>query len=1690
MRGPLDETQKKCMVEKGLGKPSMRRKVHTSAESGTCNVCSAPCSSCRHLKPACMGSKGDEFSDETCRVTASSQYSNNDGDGLVSFKSRARDSLQHTTSEASNLLSVSSSHDSLSENAESKVNRKSSDADASAESLMRLKMSSGRAIAEDQFSPKAESFPDQKTFSKNNVDSKSEEGHDDNMSCVSRANDASKVVGYYNKNLDMKNCLHSSALEVEGSGKAPFSHKSGSFETPSNDVDACSSSPKVQTKCLSSNSNGKHLDEDPALHDHGKRFECPTEQVNLSLSKEASANIDCVGNLAAHNISDNNANGKSTLNADSSEVSCKINSKLELEADKDSGDQADEGFKCSDQVERKEKLNESDELADMQEPTLQSASGDESDESEILEHDVKVCDICGDAGREDFLAICSRCADGAEHIYCMREMLQKLPEGDWLCEECKLAEEAENQKQDAEEKRMNVASTQSSGKRHAEHMELALAPKRQATETSLASPKSCSPSRIAAVSRDTSFKSLDKGKVKIAHQTSFGNRSNIDLPEIARPSVNGPHVQTPKGALLKSNSFNTLNSKMKVKLVDEVPQKHKGARESSLDMKEGTARMMRKSMSFKSASSGRSSTNELKVKMLSSKFSHIQDSRGLKQVKDRDAVDRKKLLRLGRPPGSSMTSSAVVSTPKVDQGFTRGESVIASSTGNNRELKSAQSNGKLGTLSRSTSSAGCKGADTPVTSVQASSKNGISSNSAEQKLNQINPKDEPSSSSWNAASNATENLQDGLPRSRESSNQGEKARENSLSRLRPAGITGLKNVTCQKCKEICHATENCTVVSPLASGTDVSASRIPKEEMSKGRKLKAAIEAAAMLKKPGIYRKKKEIDQSDGLSSSNVDESGEIASQDQLSVLNKMSEGTDEGQANISASSSDFCKSTIINNVKQLNEHSNDAVCPFKVGSDSIAPYLGKPVHDSAEKSVLTKMGSDSTSPYLGKPVHASSSEFCKSTNISNVKQLNEHSNDAVCPFKVGSDSIAPYLGKPVHDSVEKSVLTKMGSDSTSPYLGKPVQASSSEFCKSTNISNVKQLNEHSNDAVCPFKVGSDSIAPYLKSVHASAEKSVLAKMSAIPEHEYIWQGVFEVHRAEKVIDLYDGIQAHLSTCASPKVLDVVSKFPQKIKLDEVPCISTWPRQFLVTGVKEENIALYFFAKNFESYENYKRLLDNMIKKDLALKGSFEGVEFFIFPSTQLPENSQRWNMLYFLWGVFRGRRSDCSDSFKKLVMPSLNGVPRDKDIPAAVMTSSENIFVPECIVKNTSACDSPCSSDVHLAANAPEKPSVSLNGNSDDKVFNSQTNLEKQDGKVDSRSLTNIRGSSNPWCPEARCSSPCLEEVGPPRCSLDVDPKPCTEVTRTNSVSDVKEIQIHEGGSCLGEDMPSFKIFGVGSQNSGCRRIFGEDTIVDRTFSDKDNIIVERDLNDDNVNMDVETFSGKGPRKRPFLYLSDSAPLISSSMTPWNKADNNNTLVDGESISKKLKTGFSGRYGGSGSRDENSLSGSFTSQTCDLGSSSSVEERSYDKASAEKVILEGLGTSERYFFPVDSHHVKDSRFPAISMPWNSSNDEDPVIDGIPNLELALGAETKSPNKGILPFFGMAEKNRIQNKPPDKVMNKEEDDGVSASLSLSLSFPFPDKEQTVKPVSKTEQLVPERCHVNTSLLLFRGLSDK
>ena len=90
------------------------------------------------------------------------------------------------------------------------------------------------------------------------------------------------------------------------------------------------------------------------------------------------------------------------------------------------------------------------------------------------------------------------------------------------------------------------------------------------------------------------------------------------------------HCVSYAGTLLKSNSFNVLNFKPKVKLVDEVvPPKQKGAKEhTSFDTKERPTRMISKSISFKSVNSSRPNASDSKVKMLSSKFPNVLDIKG------------------------------------------------------------------------------------------------------------------------------------------------------------------------------------------------------------------------------------------------------------------------------------------------------------------------------------------------------------------------------------------------------------------------------------------------------------------------------------------------------------------------------------------------------------------------------------------------------------------------------------------------------------------------------------------------------------------------------------------------------------------------------------------------------------------------------------------------------------------------------------------------------------------------------------------------------------------------------------------------------------------------------------------------------------------------------------------------------
>lgn len=315
----------------------MTQNADMRRESGTCNVCSAPCSSCMHFNRAFTGSKA-EFSDENCQLAGTNQYPMDEGD-VSSLRSRPCESIQHAVSEASNMHSVNSSHDSLSENADSK-----------------------------------------QTLSNKFQDSKGLEGIDDNTSCISRASDANLVNGTLPKNADRTNMSCSSAsvslLGAEGSANAPSFDMSGLPEIPSSkDADTSNSSPKIQSQYAQSQSGKSHSSipslmdvELDACSDIPEKSECFTDNTDSSLAKEIAADKFVA-------VKDNLIDG-------SAKVSQKIYPKSEADTVTEVGDAPDGGRKVSVQ-------DEQDKAELLESPGVEEhRSEDDSDESDVVEHDV------------------------------------------------------------------------------------------------------------------------------------------------------------------------------------------------------------------------------------------------------------------------------------------------------------------------------------------------------------------------------------------------------------------------------------------------------------------------------------------------------------------------------------------------------------------------------------------------------------------------------------------------------------------------------------------------------------------------------------------------------------------------------------------------------------------------------------------------------------------------------------------------------------------------------------------------------------------------------------------------------------------------------------------------------------------------------------------------------------------------------------------------------------------------------------------------------------------------------------------------------------------------------------------------------------------------------------------------------
>ncbi|KAG2318282.1 hypothetical protein Bca52824_021404 [Brassica carinata] len=680
------------------------------------------------------------------------------------------------------------------------------------------------------------------------------------------------------------------------------------------------------------------------------------------------------------------------------------------------------------------------EMSGAEEPNTSAMSESETADPEGQEIDVKICDTCGDAGREDLLAICSRCSDGAEHTYCMRVMLTKVPAGDWVCEECKFAEQAEKRKRG----KFEYTDPQ---QRPIDKPEAAPDSKRQAVEAQTGSPKRPVLPRLTAFSRET-FKGVEKTTRKLAHHSSFNSHSSDDT-ESTRSTDS--QLQSPKacaGSLLKSKSFNSSSSRPKMRPVDDV------------NPKEGFSRNLGRSMSIRCIDVGSSGCNDSKIK-------------GSKQLKDR-------------------STEAYPSSSRVD-------------------LKSLQSDCKEGSLTKKARKLSRNRLEDIVTSVG-----------------------------------------------------------DVGSRQRSDTSAVSKDLPSQKGQAAEPAETSC------ASGSNLSTTRNIKEDNNKGNRLRAAVDAA--LRKKPSFGKNRGLEQSDLPSVSNVDSSCDRSLQNfhsKVPIVRDWPVGLQGGNPNLQTDKQ----------ANAVNRKQSTLACD---GADAMA----------APQSVEP-------------PVH-----------LHPVKQVRRD-------FPVGLQGGQPNL---------------------------PTD-------KQTIAVNRKQFPLASANAMAASQSVEPAVhLPPVKPVMSDlpvVDPSVLSTTSAIPEHEYIWQGDMEVQKNRNLFAMHCGMQAYLSTLASTKVAEVVNQFPVKVTLNEVPRLSTWPSQFQDRGAKEGDVALFFFAKDIESYEeSYKPLVDNMIQKDLALKGSLEGVELLIFASNQLPQNCQRWNMFSFLWGVFQGKKEKCTDPLKNKPLPASNVLP------------------------------------------------------------------------------------------------------------------------------------------------------------------------------------------------------------------------------------------------------------------------------------------------------------------------------------------------------------------------------------------------------------------------------------------------
>ncbi|XP_011624581.1 uncharacterized protein LOC18437469 isoform X1 [Amborella trichopoda] len=1198
---------------------------------------------------------------------------------------------------------------------------------------------------------------------------------------------------------------------------------------------------------------------------------------------------------------------------------------------------------CLVQDEQVEKSSTSYEISNTKEApqVSQPVSESEHSGSDLVEDDVKVCDICGDTGREDLLAICSRCSDGAEHTYCMQIMLDKLPEGEWLCEECKLKEQAENKKPNK-------------------------------IGTLLPTPKPVYSNEKSQNSRDpTSSKPSSKLNIKVPDQDTSKSSKLVPSPSLSskRPSENSD-----TSSLSKRQALEGPSSGQRVSGLSKKPMLSRDGSSKNLEMGKTKPTHL---LNSSGSQLGRSSQDNGK----SHSPSGLNPSSP--KVQSRLHSSRSKFTSLSRLPRDALRSNiGGIVSPGVHSSLVSKSPILSKSPDvKSSSLQSLKPKPKVKPVS----------VETPGKQVMTRDVSG--NHSKKEEANKTLSKSASFKSGTNPNSSKIHAQAQSSSRADES--RGTKlGKEGSFKRINSFKSNGSSNAS-------------------ISAGDKLSRPRVD---------LKNTSNSAVISLPPNS------LNGSD-LRSAESDEKSTTSTDVTVPVAGK---GLEIATGSAGKGENGPTPSPSSNNIRcyKCKEMGHRALfCPEN-NRDGVNHSPNPPLSTLAEKK-SKEIDGKGTSKWK----HVVETAMSKQPKASENSRLPSRSQELSNPSNEGNNKDARSNSKPVNISGRTNFISPSeGTRDTQGIL-------------SSVPDHTKQNVPHYMDI--PGTVPRVTAIPHGKSDGGQLSGlTILGKILAIPEHDYIWQGRFEVERGGRFSTSYDGIQAHVSSCASPKVLETVDQLPLRFKLEEVPRMSSWPAQFEEIHPTDDTIALYFFAKDVESYEkHYLKLLETMIKNDFALRGNIKGVELLIFTSNHLIEKSQRWNRLYFLWGVFRERKATCSES-----LDSSQRILAETDNSKVISSDNKASFQ---VLPSTLASDS----EVPLSQRSSSC------------------------GQMDSERVS-MGIPSSPQQRDAKFSSA-------QACSIDIN----SSVIENPDESTVDETLPSHGHSStsiqktqpLRSELADYSMtpFGMSPTQLGPegKRINTSLWLQKEAYKDPESIKETRShlcfqanvvQNGPVIGQAKPPMSGDILKPVNFPLGSCQGPVMDEDSGHGSRPDRKRPFPEApfeasneNSDCKRLRTSYSDLYPGDKIGNPGFLN---------------VEEprQEYDYNYGE--------TTERFFFPVDPGQVREcSTSGSNSWPLSMREDEGlPPDSDAPDLELALGAEKKPSNEGLWPLISRSPEKKIAPGKGPLMAEGEED---IASLSLSLSCPCSGEEKTTKPSSQTHQLLPERPRVNTSLLLFGGCSD-